>query len=1285
LTVEIRLTGKIAISDGHHSVDEKQLAGRQGRLLFVRLALESEPIHKEVLANLLWKDELPVTWERTLSGLLSRVRTAMANAGFDGLTIRGAFGNYELQYPAGTIVDVRAAAADAEAAVHALASGDLSSAADRAEAAAEIARRPLLAGEDGPWLEKTRSDLRATLVSALESFADARAGTAEAVVAAQEASDLEPYRERAHVLLMRAHAALGNRADALRAYERCRELLTNELGVDPSAETQAAHVELLREDPSIVRRAGGRDRLSLRLTADLPSGLVTFCLTDIEGSTQLFSKLGPRFLDLLEDHRRIIRKAVANHGGAEVKTEGDGFLVAFGDAGAAVDAAMEFQRGLAAHPWPEDNAIRVRVGLHSGEAVPVENDYTTFAVHETARIGAAAHGGQTIVSNTVARHLEGRLPEGTTLRDLGEHELRDLGAMRLHQVCHADLPDGFPPLRTMGGPRGYVPAIASNLIGRSADLDEIEALLRTSRLLTVTGSGGVGKTRLAIETARAELGRWIDGVWFVDLAPLADETWLEDTVLQALGVVRDTATPGREQVLSYLGQRNALLVIDNCEHLIEACRSLIGEVIRRCPHTSVMATSRQSLGIDGEVGWRARSLGRDEASRLFVDRAKLVRPNLTVDGPGQEAIERIVDRLDGIPLAIELAAARMRVLTAPQIAARLDDRFSLLTSGSRSALPRQRTLEATVEWSYALLGEEERALFQVLSVFVGGFDLEAADAVSAMDALDVLDRLVDKSMVATTLAGDAVRYRMLETIRQFGWRKTLDVDAGDAARTHHLAYFVDLVEDIADGLRDEREQRVAEILDGEHDNIRAALDWAISIEDRGSALRIVAGMCNFWALTGRSREGLQWISRVLPRSEGLDPELLAQAYAGAASLALLIQESNEQIARYARHAVDHARSRTSGTHRWYDAWAMQTLAIASNVGDFDPSLFEQAVIWAKEADDATILVEALTMYGEIIVMRESSHTYDCVYEEVAAFARKGSLSGQSDALFHLAMRASEFERYDEAVELALEALTTARRGPNIYHVCLALHTLGSCKGSRGDADAEAPLLEAIAIAEGAGLTFIHSAGEAELGWLLVRQGSATRGRERMERALELVEPLAESNLAMLYFAGRVRNGIAAALQMEGRYVEARKLCEENLALAEAVGAGSEWIVAFLLNILGSLSQDEGDLEGAVVQHLSALEIASETYRDSLRSISTRATAIRGLAGVALRRGELSEAARLCGATAGVRELALIPQLSSLQYRAIVERLRRRLGDAFDPAWNDGVRLGLEGVAARLAP
>ena len=523
----------------------------------------------------------------------------------------------------------------------------------------------------------------------------------------------------------------------------------------------------------------------------LPDGTVTFLLTDVEGSTALWERSSEAMQAALARHDAIMADVVGRHNGIVVKSrgEGDSIFAVFGLARDAVAAAAELQRTLQTEPWPTETQLRVRMALHTGEAELRDGDYFGSVVNRAARLRAVAYGGQILLSQATEQLVQDHLAADLGLYDLGEHRLRNLERPeRIFQLTAPDLPRESRPLLTLDTLPNNLPTQLTSFVGREREIAEVRALLSTVRLLTLVGSGGAGKTRLSLQVAAGLVDRYPDGVWLVELAALADPTLVPQTVAAALGV-RDPGARSLTAVLAeHLQSKQILLVLDNCEHLVGACAELADALLHASPGLRILATSREALGIAGETTWRVPSLLLPdprqlptadrllafEAVRLFIERAVAAAPGFTITNANAPAVVQICQRLDGIPLAIELAAVRVKVLTPEQIAARLDDRFRLLTAGSRTALPRQQTLRALVDWSHELLTEPERLLFRRLSVFAGGWTLEAAEAVCADDAssgaqqaldafeiLDLLALLVDKSLVLTDEHRGATRSRLI--------------------------------------------------------------------------------------------------------------------------------------------------------------------------------------------------------------------------------------------------------------------------------------------------------------------------------------------------------------------------------------------------------------------------------------------------------------------------------------------------------------------------------------------
>jgi predicted ATPase/class 3 adenylate cyclase len=600
--------------------------------------------------------------------------------------------------------------------------------------------------------------------------------------------------------------------------------------------------------------------------AELPTGTVTFLFTDVEGSTRLWEEQREAMQSALARHDVIVRAAIEAHQGRVVKTTGDGFHGAFATASDAVEAAIAAQLGLADESWAETGPLRVRIGIHSGRAELRDGDYYGPAVNRAARLMSSAHGGQIVVSLVTEELIRDGAVE---LVDLGEHALRDLARPeRLFQVAHPGLERDFARLSAMDAFPGNLPVQSTSFVGRDLELVGVAKALAESRLVTLTGVGGVGKTRLALQVAAEVLPRFAEGAWLCELATASDEVLMFQTVADALGVLQREGLSMADSVVEYLRDRELLVVLDNCEHLLSDAAWLVSELLQRCPRVRILATSREGLGVIGEQLVALASLpvprsqtdpdvlASADAVRLFADRAAAARSGFTL-GPGNVVpVAEICRRLDGMPLAIELAAARVTAMRPAEIAAHLDERFRLLTGGRRSRVERHQTLRATVEWSYSLLEPAERLVFDRLGVFVGSFDAAAAQAVVAdddLDSWDVLDALaglVEKSMI---LAGDPddtddgsnSRYRLLETLRAFAREQLEDREETDHWRRRHADYYADWCEHAGPELVGPREQSWARRVEEELDNIWAALRWGLDApeqDDADLALRILIAL-----------------------------------------------------------------------------------------------------------------------------------------------------------------------------------------------------------------------------------------------------------------------------------------------------------------------------------------------------------------------------------------------------------------------------------------------------------
>jgi predicted ATPase/class 3 adenylate cyclase len=636
--------------------------------------------------------------------------------------------------------------------------------------------------------------------------------------------------------------------------------------------------------------------------ASLPVGTVTFLFSDIEGSTLLGQALGPeRYGTVLERHRALLRDAFTAGGGTEVGTEGDSFFVVFERPAAAVGAAADAQRRLAAEPWPDDGAVRVRMGIHSGEGILGAGTYVGNDVNRAARIAAAAHGGQVLLSETTSALVSEALPDGTSMRPLGEHRLKDLRPERLCQLIVNGLPADFPPIRSLDSRPNNLPTQLTTFVGRERELDEAGALLGRARLLTLTGPGGTGKTRLSLELASRMAEGFPDGVWFVPLEPISEASLVPATIAQVLGLPDRGGRSPVERLVDHLAGRRVLLVLDNLEQVLSAA-PVIGQLLTGAPLRTVLATSRAALHVYGELEYPVPPLGvpgpRDrpdveglahyESVALFVERAMAVRPSFRLTAADAPAIADICVRLDGLPLAIELAAARIKLLSPQAILARLENRLALLSGGAQDLPARQRTLRGAIGWSYDLLDEPDRMLFSALSVFVGGAGLDAIEAICGpdqeRDVLDGVGSLVDKSLLRQGEGPDGEpRFTMLETIREYAAEQLAEAGRAETIRDRHAASFLAVAEAAGATLMSADKRAGLDRLELEHDNLRAALAWAASAPRVEIALRLGTALWRFWQMRGYLDEGLDRLAAVLAMPECadyLEPRLAALEAAG---------------------------------------------------------------------------------------------------------------------------------------------------------------------------------------------------------------------------------------------------------------------------------------------------------------------------------------------------------------------------------------------------------------------
>jgi predicted ATPase/class 3 adenylate cyclase len=764
---------------------------------------------------------------------------------------------------------------------------------------------------------------------------------------------------------------------------------------------------------------------------ELPRGTVTFVFTDVEGSTKLLQELGAEgYARALPEHRRVLREALARYGGVEVDTQGDSFFVAFPTAPAALAAAREATAALASGP------IRVRIGVHTGTPLLTEEGYVGADVHRAARIAAAGHGGQVLVSASTAA-----LVETSSLRDLGEHRFKDLAAAeRVFQLGN----DDFPPLRSLY--RTNLPVPATPFLGRERELAEVVQLLSLDhvRLLTLTGPGGTGKTRLALRAAAEAAEQFGDGVIWVPLAPLREPSLMLPTVAQALGVKEQPGAPLAERLASGLRGRRSLLMLDNAEHLLPDAAEAV-RVLRDADGPTVLVTSRERLQLQGEQAWPVPPLQARDGEELFLARARAVDPAFMAT----PQVAELCRRLDELPLAIELAAARTAVFSPDQMLDRIGQRLDLFKAG-RDVDPRQQTLRATIEWSHALLSEEEQRLFHRLGVFAGGCTLDAAEQVADADP-DTLQALLDKSLIRRRAVDDGqLRYMMLETIREYALERLVTVGEEPQTRRRHAAYFRNLAEQAESELTGPDQTAWLNRLDAEYGNLRESLNFSFEHGDPETALRLSAALWGFWLERGYLSEGRRWLDAAHEARTRVSPATRAHALNGAGILAHYQGDYGQAEALCGESLTIYRE--LDDKHGIASALSAHALATRTR-GDFGAAqaMFEEALAIFRQLGDKQGVARTLDRLGIAVWFQgDDEQARGLLDESLAVFTELADAEGIGLALVDLGLVALSQADYGAARPLLEESLAAFKEVGDRRNVCKALYALGDLDAGQRD-------------------------------------------------------------------------------------------------------------------------------------------------------------------------------------------------------------------------------------------
>ena len=951
----------------------------------------------------------------------------------------------------------------------------------------------------------------------------------------------------------------------------------------------------------------------------LPTGTVTFLFTDIEGSTKLAQQYPESMESLMARHNEILSQSIQVHEGYIYEITGDSFCGAFSSSVDAVSAALDAQQRLHDEAW-SPAPVKVRMGMHTGTVkVDDQNRYMGYATLALAqRVMSAGHGGQVLLSGATRELVRDSLPEHAELVDLGERRLKDLlRPERLYQLNVLGLLSKFPPLNTLDSFPNNLPLQLTTFVGREKEMAAIKRELTDHRLVTLTGSGGTGKTRLSLQVAADLLNQFPHGTWFVELAPLTDPELIPQTILSTIGVNEQPGRPAIELLKEYLYEKRSLIILDNCEHLIEASARVTDTLLNAAPGLKILASSREALGLRGELAHPVPSLSlpdirnlplveqlsQYEAVRLFIDRAALVSPHFVVDRQNAPHIAQICHRLDGIPLAIELAAARVKVLTVEQISKRLDDRFRLLTGGSRTALPRQQTLRALIDWSYDLLTENERLLLRRLSVFAGSWTLESAEAVCAgsdiesYDVMDLLSQLVNKSLVMVIKKSQSgqksfsaqapLRYRMLETIRQYGREKLLEVGEGNTIRDQHFDHYLQMAKLILPEFFGPRELVWLVWLDDEWDNIRAAVEW--SMETRPEAGLELVNCLGYLFLDSQNNamEMRNWLEQLI--SHPANAARTAGKARGLLHWAWYANGNSESSARVGSMVAEALSIYEDVGDRNGLAHAYLTAALAADTPETGSHYFEKALHFLHETEDKVWIAFALRYFGWLIETQDYTRKRTSLEKSLSIYRELGFISGTIEVLKQLGALAIR-ERNFELAHLRLdEALSILQKHVSVLGDSITMsYDLGDLAYYEGHYGlAQIYYENCLSWANRKGLALSEAWANARLGYLYTRLGEPENAWLYYRKAL------------LPYQKGKTRGGVL--FTVEG--LASLAACEHQWAKALKLFSWASKQREDNREIRPPVEQASVDRDlAAIHEHLTDLEIAYLAAEENIITI-----------------------------------------------------------------------------------
>jgi predicted ATPase/DNA-binding CsgD family transcriptional regulator/class 3 adenylate cyclase len=1007
----------------------------------------------------------------------------------------------------------------------------------------------------------------------------------------------------------------------------------------------------------------------------LPAGTVTFLVADVDQPAgrghELAAGPWPRL-------RRAVEAAVAAHGGrVSAAAPPAGAAAVFGAAADAVAAALEVRAAVQEAAGPRAPGAGLRIALHTGEArVTEEGSFVGAAARTGEHLAEVANPGQTLVSAATAAAAGDLLPPGSSLVDLGRHRLRDLSSPARVFELQAGHAAGEPrPLRSLDRVPHNLPVHLTGFVGRRAERGRVRDLLSGGRLVTLTGVGGAGKTRLAAQVAADLIERWPDGVWWVELGTVGDAADVAEAVAAAVGVLVEPVRGPLESVAAQLRDGRVLVCLDNCEHVLDGAAEVAEALVRSCPEATVLATSREPLGVAGEAVWQVPPLAEEDAVALFVERAGAVRPWFTLDASSEAAVRTMCARLDGIPLALELAAAWLRTLTPQQVEAGHADRVALLVRGPRGAVPRQQTLAASIEWSHALLEEADRVVFRRLAVFAGDFGLDAARSVGAgggvarHEVLEVVGRLVDKSLLVAEERGGEARYRLLETIRQFAADRLEEAGEVAAARDRHLDHFLAFAE-VAEPelLRDMDAWRTR--LEREHGNLRAALEWGLAAPDPERGRRLAAALPWLWHLHGQGTEGIDYLRRAVGRAPDDRSRLQARLLAGIALVADTASPFDLEFDA-AQRALAIATDQGDERLR---ALCLALSAVGRFFTDFGGAweLAVEALAVAEAAGDDFVPDAARALQGIILHLRDRHEDA----EPLLASAVEGLLRRHrgiaATTLGFQAGGALYTGEVARAGRLAEQAVAVAGPLGDYHRVGSSRSVLALVRGLAGDVDAGLEVMRPVLrLVEGAEKEVFVPGMARTMGTLHLMSGDPEAAATWFGREASSTDGGADT-----YIAAQAMPGLGAALRAAGRAQEAWRVLERAVEVAR--GLGMPRVLADALEQQAHLVAAD-DPDRAVDLHHRAL---AERVEHGLRTFYV--DSLDALAALDAHGEPTAEAVRLLAASDRAREAMAYPRdpARRLDRDATVKRLRDALGErAFEEGWAEGARLTLEEAVA----